>query len=49
MERNKPKEIRYDLLGAKVVENLQKRHFDAYYCQTKEDALKKSYRINSRR
>ena len=40
MERNKPKEIRYDLLGAKVVENLQKRHFDAYYCQTKEDALK---------
>lgn len=24
MERNKPKEIRYDLLGAKVVENLQK-------------------------
>ena len=39
MERNKPKEIRYDLLGAKVVENLQKRHFAAYYCQTKEDAL----------
>ena len=41
MGRNTPKEVRYDLLGAKVVENLQKRHFDAYYCQTKEDALKK--------
>ena len=45
MERNKPKEIRYDLLGAKVVENLQKRHFDAYYCQTKEDALKKAIEL----
>ena len=42
---NKPKEIRYDLLGAKVVENLQKRHFDAYYCQTKEDALKKAIEL----
>ena len=41
----KPKEIRYDLLGAKVVENLQKRHFDAYYCQTKEDALKKAIEL----
>lgn len=45
MGRNKPKEIRYDLLGAKVVENLQKRHFDAYYCQTKEDALKKAIEL----
>ena len=45
MERNKLKEIRYDLLGAKVVENLQKRHFDAYYCQTKEDALKKAIEL----
>lgn len=45
MERNKPKEIRYDLLGAKVVENLQKRHFAAYYCQTKEDALKKAIEL----
>lgn len=45
MERNKPKEIRYDLLGAKLVDNLQKRHFDAYYCQTKEDALKKAIEL----
>ncbi|MBU5337013.1 lactate utilization protein [Intestinibacter bartlettii] len=45
MERNKPKEIRYDLLGSKVVQNLQKRHFDAYYCQTKEDALKKAIEL----
>ena len=36
MERNKPKEIRYDLLGAKVVENLQKRHFDAYIAKQKK-------------
>ncbi|MDO5010539.1 MAG: lactate utilization protein [Intestinibacter bartlettii] len=45
MGRNKPKEIRYDLLGSKVVENLQKRHFEAYYCQTKEDALKKAIEL----
>ena len=45
MGRNKPKEIRSDLLGSKVVENLQKRHFDAYYCQTKEDALKKAIEL----
>ena len=45
MERNKPKEIRSDLLGLKIVENLQKRHFDAYYCQTKEDALKKAIEL----
>ncbi len=45
MERNKPKEIRYDILGAKVAENLQKRHFQAYYCQTKEEALKKAIEL----
>ena len=45
MGRNTPKEVRYDLLGAKVVENLQKRHFDAYYCETKEDALKKAIEL----
>ena len=45
MGRNTPKEVRYDLLGAKVLENLQKRHFDAYYCETKEDALKKAIEL----
>lgn len=45
MGRNKPKEIRYDLLGTRTVENLQKRHFDAYYCKTKEEALKKAIEL----
>ncbi len=30
--------MRYDKLGPKVVENLKKRFFDAYYCQTGEEA-----------
>lgn len=38
-ERNTPMEKRYDKLGAKVVEALKKRHFDAYYCQTAKDAI----------
>ncbi|NLY09957.1 MAG: lactate utilization protein [Tissierellia bacterium] len=34
------KDIKYDKLGPMVVENLKKRHFDAYYVQSSEDALK---------
>lgn len=45
MERNKPKEIRTDLLGVRVRDNLQKRHFEAYYCPTKEEALKKAIEL----
>ena len=30
----------YDKRGAVLVKNLQKRHFEAYYCATKEAALK---------
>ena len=30
----------YDKRGEILVKNLQKRHFEAYYCATKEDALK---------
>ena len=30
----------YDKRGEVLVKNLQKRHFEAYYCATKEDALK---------
>lgn len=37
-ERMDPMEMRYDRLGPKVVENLRRRHFDAYYCQTAEAA-----------
>lgn len=38
MTRQSPLEQRYDKLGAKVIETLKRRHFDAYYCQTKEEA-----------
>ncbi len=31
-------EKRFDKLGPKLVENLKRRHFDAYYCQTGEEA-----------
>lgn len=37
-ERTAPLEKRYDKLGPKVVENLKRRCFDAYYCQTAEEA-----------
>ena len=32
----------YDKKGPKVAENFNKRGFDAYYCPTKEEALKKA-------
>ena len=38
-------EIRYDKLGPKVVEALQKRHFDAYYVQTKEESIEKFFEL----
>ncbi|MGL5433969.1 MAG: lactate utilization protein [Lachnospiraceae bacterium] len=38
--RTKPMEKRYDKLGPTVVKAFKKRHFDAYYCQTGEDAVK---------
>ena len=37
-ERQTPIEKQFDKLGAKVVENLKRRHFDAYYCQTADEA-----------
>ena len=36
---------RNSLLGQKVVESLKKRHFDAYYVENKEDALKKALEL----
>ena len=35
-----PMRERNSLLAKRVVENLKKRHFDAYYCETSEDAKK---------
>lgn len=32
----------YDKRGAVLVKNLKSRHFDAYYCSTKEEALEKA-------
>lgn len=32
----------YDKRGEKLVENLKKRHFDAYFCSTKDEALEKA-------
>lgn len=32
----------YDKRGAQLVKNLQSRHFEAYYCQTREEALEKA-------
>ncbi len=37
-ERTKPMEKRYDKLGAKVTEALKRRHFDAWYCPTAQEA-----------
>ena len=35
----------YEKRGAILVKNLQSRHFEAYYCQTKEEALNKALEL----
>ena len=35
----------YEKRGNILVKNLLSRHFDAYYCETKEDALKKALEL----
>lgn len=40
-----PVKTKYEKAGPKVVEALKKRHFDAYYVSTKEEALKKAMEI----
>ena len=35
----------YEKRAQKLVANLKSRHFDAYYCATKEDALKKALEL----
>ncbi len=37
--------IRNDLLGQRLVENLKKRNFEAYYTPTSEEAIKKALEI----
>lgn len=41
MTRQSLLEKRYDKLSTKVVDSLKRRHFDAYYCKTKDEALEK--------
>ena len=43
-----PKELFYKKSGIKVCENLKKHFFDAYYVDTKGDALKKSLELISK-
>lgn len=40
-----PKELYYEKRGNILVKRLQQRHFEAYYCPTKEDALKKALEL----
>ena len=36
-----PRKMRYDKAGPVGAENLKKRHFDAYYCSTREEGVAK--------
>lgn len=40
-----PKEICYHKRGELLVSNLKSRHFDAYYCQTCQEALEKALEL----
>ena len=40
-----PKELYYEKRGKILVKHLQQRHFDAYYCATKADALRKALEL----
>ena len=40
-----PKEMYYAKRGEILVKNLKNRHFDAYYCATKEEALAKALEL----
>lgn len=41
----KPVKKYYDKRAEILIRNLKSRHFDAYYCETKEDALKKALEL----
>lgn len=40
-----PKELYYEKRGEILVRNLKSRHFEAYYCKTREEALKKALEL----
>ena len=39
------KQLYYNKRGEILVKNLKSRHFDAYYCESKEDALEKAMEL----
>ena len=39
------RKLYFNKRGPRLVENLKSRHFDAYYCQTKEEALQQALQI----
>ena len=44
-ERTKPLEKRFDKLGPRVAEALKRRHFEAYYCPTRQEAAKQALEL----
>ena len=40
-----PKELYFEKRGNVLVKNLKARHFDAYYCANKEEALAKALEL----
>ena len=42
-----PKKLYYEKRAALLIKNLKSRHFDAYYCENKETALKKALELIS--
>ena len=42
---NEMQKLYYEKRGKTLVKNLKSRHFDAYYCSTKEEALKKALEL----
>lgn len=42
-----PTEARNELLAAKIIKGLQKRHMEGYFCKTSEEAIKKAQELIS--
>ena len=40
-----PKELYFEKRGKLLVKNLQNRHFEAYYCNNREEALAKALEL----
>lgn len=45
MAEKTPKQLHNTLIGNKIVKSLEKRNFEAYYCETTSEALKKVLEI----